>query len=348
MELFRRDLLKVAGLSAAALPFLTTHTARAASTPTSADPQTMGEAKYIEADGYRTRYFEGGEGPALVMVHGGQWPSIASANRWAPIFDHLTAHYHVYAFDKLGMGHTDVPRSDADYSMGAIARHTYAFIQALGLERVILVGHSRGGLPIARIAVDHPELVSHLVILDSNTLAPDDPNTPPRTDPPMIEAPPSLDDIRRGLMNNETIYTKNFITETYVQAEFEIAQLEKLRVVDRRFREVRDSWVTANPDVVAERPAFARNMGATTWWMYEHKFETLDLISAGNLRTPTLICWGYNDPTAPYFLAVNLMETVSAVVERAELHIINKCGPRIAEERPAKVTQLITNFVGGA
>ena len=164
----------------------------------------------------------------------------------------------------------------------------------------------------------------------------------------MIEAPPSLDDIRRGLMNNETIYTKNFITETYVQAEFEIAQLEKLRVVDRRFREVRDSWVAANPDVVAERPAFARNMGATTWWMYEHKFETLDLISAGNLRTPTLICWGYNDPTAPYFLAVNLMETVSAVVDRAELHIINKCGHRVAEEQPAKVTQLITNFVGGA
>jgi pimeloyl-ACP methyl ester carboxylesterase len=108
---------------------------------------------------------------------------------------------------------------------------------------------------------------------------------------------------------------------------------------------VRDAWVAAHPDVVAERPAFARNMGATTWWMYEHKYETLDLIRQGNLRVPTLINWGFNDPTAPYFLAVNLMETISAVVEKAELHIVNRCGHRIAEEQPAKVAQLIDNFV---
>jgi pimeloyl-ACP methyl ester carboxylesterase len=346
METIRRDILKAAALGAASLPFLSAQQARAANAPLGADPQTMGEARFIEADGYRTRYFEGGNGLALVMVHGGQWPSIGSANRWAPIFDHLSAHYHVYTFDKLGMGYTDVPRSDADYSMGAIVRHTYAFIRALGLERVILVGHSRGALPIARIAVDHPELVSHLVILDSNTLAPDDPNTPPRTDPPMIATPPGREEIRRGLMESEHIYNKRFITEAYVQAEYEIAQLEKIRVVDRRFREVRDAWVAAHPDIVAERPAFARNMGATTWWMYENKYETLDLMRQGALRTPTLICWGFNDPTAPYFLSVNLMETVSAVVERAELHVMNKCGHRIAEEQPEKVTQLIGNFVG--
>ena len=56
---------------------------------------------------------------------------------------------------------------------------------------------------------------------------------------------------------------------------------------------------------------------------------------------------GYNDPTAPYFLAVNLMETVSAVVDRAELHIINKCGHSVAEEQPETVARLITGFANG-
>lgn len=344
METIRREFLKSAALAAASLPLISSCGSRAAAAE-SGPTQRMGAAKFIEADGYRTRYFEGGDGPALLLVHGGQWPSIASANRWAPIFDHLAQSYHVYAFDKLGMGYTDVPRSDADYSMGAVTRHTLALIRALGLERVILAGHSRGGLPIARIATDHPELVSHLVIMDSNTLAPDDPNTPPRTDPPLIETPPTREEIFRGLMESEHIYTKDFVTEAYVQAEYEIAQLDKIREVDRRFREVRDAWVAAHPDVVAERPAFARNMGATTWWMYEHKYETLDLIRQGKLRVPTLINWGFNDPTAPYFLAVNLMETISAVVEKAELHIVNRCGHRIAEEQPAKVAQLIDNFV---
>ena len=110
-----------------------------------------------------------------MLVHGGQWPSTASADTWAPIFDHLAATFHVYAVDKLGMGFTDNPKTDADFTMDAITDHMFGFIQAVGIRRAVLVGHSRGALPVARIAVDHPEMVSHLVILDSNTLAPPDP-----------------------------------------------------------------------------------------------------------------------------------------------------------------------------
>lgn len=42
---------------------------------------------------------------------------------------------------------------------------------------------------------------------------------------------------------------------------------------------------------------------------------------AGGTKAPTIIIWGFNDPTAPYFLGVNLMETVAKVVDRSELHI---------------------------
>jgi 2-hydroxy-6-oxonona-2,4-dienedioate hydrolase len=346
METLRRDFLKLA--AAAAVPLIPLHSAEAANAPASPpgpDPLLMGEAKYIEADGYRTRYFDGGNGPPLVLVHGGQWPAIASANRWAPIFDHLAAHYHVYALDKLGMGYTAAPRTDEDFTMEAITNHIFGFINALGLERVILGGHSRGCLPIARIAAEHPERVSHLIIFDSNTLAPDDPNTPPRVDPPVIETLPSREEVLAQLMEDEHIYTKTFITDAYVDAEYEVAQNPQRRAIDQRFRAARDRWVAANPDIVAERPAFANNMGATTWWMYEMKNETLAMINAGNLKAPTLIIWGFNDPTAPYFLAVNLMETVSKVVEHTELHIVNHSGHRLAEEQPAKVAQLIDNFV---
>ena len=60
--------------------------------------------------------------------------------------------YHVYAVDKLGMGLTDKPKEDSGYSMQATNQHIYRFMQTLGLENVHLVGHSRGGLPVARIA----------------------------------------------------------------------------------------------------------------------------------------------------------------------------------------------------
>lgn len=51
---------------------------------------------------------------------------------------------------------TDNPRSDADYSIDGVIRHAYSFTQKVGIRKAILVGHSRGALPVARIAADHP------------------------------------------------------------------------------------------------------------------------------------------------------------------------------------------------
>jgi 2-hydroxy-6-oxonona-2,4-dienedioate hydrolase len=311
----------------------------------SRDSRLMGEAKFVDVAGIRTRYFEGGTGQPLVLVHGGQWPSTASAGGWAPVFDHLAANFHVYAFDKLGMGYTDNPKSDSDFTMDAITRHTLGFIQAVGITRGVLLGHSRGALPVARIAVDHPEMVSHLVILDSNTLAPDDPNTPERTDPPADRKLPTREELKAASLANRQSVVKDFLTDSYIDGEYRIAQLPKIEEVGRRFNQARDKWVRENPEIVKQHPLYARNMGATTWWMYKEKEEALKRINAGMLKAPTLIIWGYNDPTAPYVLGVDLMETLSKVVERTELHIINRSGHLVAAEHPERVAQLISGFV---
>lgn len=347
MESLRRDILKQIAVGAA-LPLLASAAGAApAAAPASRDSKLMGQAKFVDVNGIRTRYFDGGAGEALVLVHGGQWPATSSADGWAPVFDHLAAHFHVYAFDKLGHGYTDNPKSDADFTMDAIIGHTDGFIRALGIQGAVLLGHSRGALPVARIACDRPELVSHLVILDSNTLAPDDPNTPPRTDPDPDRAPPAREEIRRAAMASRQSFRKDFLTDAYIEAEYRIAQLPKLKEAARRFNQARDKWVRENPDLVRQHPDWQRNMGATTWWMYKAKYETLDRIKMGRLKAPTIIIWGFNDPTAPYFLGVNLMETVSKVVPRTELHIVNQSGHFVAAEHPEEVTRLITGFVMG-
>ncbi len=115
--------------------FILRGAAQAQETPRpSRDSKLMGDAKFVDVEGARTRYFEGGQGEALVLVHGGQWPATASADGWRPIFDHLAARFRVYAFDKLGMGFTDNPKRDADYSMDAIIQHAYGFIRAVGIS----------------------------------------------------------------------------------------------------------------------------------------------------------------------------------------------------------------------
>src|SRR5579871_2889220 len=174
----RRNLLKAIAAGAAAAPLLLPGSALSAGRDRSVDSKRMGAAKFVDVAGIRTRYFDAGEGEPIVLVHGGQWPATASADGWAPVFDELAEHFHVYAFDKLGMGYTDLPKSDADYSMDAIVRHASGFIDSVGIKRAVVLGHSRGALPAARIAVDRPELVSHLVILDTNALSTDDVKVP--------------------------------------------------------------------------------------------------------------------------------------------------------------------------
>src|SRR5262245_52250046 len=118
MDTPRRTFIQLLAAGAAATPLLAASPVNAAAKPSgSRDSRLMGEAKFVDVNGIRTRYFEGGTGEPLVLVHGGQWPSTASADGWAPIFDHLAANFHVYAFDKLGVGYTDNPKTDADFTM---------------------------------------------------------------------------------------------------------------------------------------------------------------------------------------------------------------------------------------
>ena len=56
----------------------------------------MGNTRFVDVDGIRTGYVEGGSGEALVLIHGGGFGSSSHfSNNWRPIFDHLTSHFHV-------------------------------------------------------------------------------------------------------------------------------------------------------------------------------------------------------------------------------------------------------------
>ena len=216
----RRSSLRrsVKGLSVLALVLSLTSFSAAAS-----GSQSMGDAKFVDVDGVRTRYFEGGSGEAILLVHGGHFGSSGGgAVGWMPIFSRLAAHFNVYAIDKLGMGLTDKPKSDEEYSMQATAQQLYRFLQILGIDQVHLVGHSRGGLPVANIAVNYPEMVKTLTIFDSNTLALEDP--PPHS--PNLSPPgpiPTKESIWESLMSSGSTFHKDYVTDEYVEAQLESA-----------------------------------------------------------------------------------------------------------------------------
>ena len=109
-------------------------------------------------------YFEHGEGPnVVVFVHGYQ----ASARVWHGVQQALPAQqYRSIAINNRGAGASEAPPNESDFTIQKFAADAFELVSLLKLERFTLVGHSMGGATVAQFAVDHPDRVSGLVLLD--------------------------------------------------------------------------------------------------------------------------------------------------------------------------------------
>ena len=170
--------------------------------------------------------------------------------------------------DKLGQGYTDNPRRDTDYTMAAVIQHLYRFIKTLGIQNVHLVGHSRGALPAAAVATEHPEMVENLILFNSRTLAPDDPaadRRPRAATPPPAAAPspPTRESIRQSLLSNPSVFHKDYVTDDYVEAELRVALLPKRKEAEKKMLELTARWLQLNPEKVKENPRIGESGGTT-------------------------------------------------------------------------------------
>ncbi len=125
----------------------------------------------LEAGGVRVHAVTGGNGPPLLLLHG--YPQTLSI--WHKVAPRLAARHTVVCADLRGYGDSGKPPTDArhePYSKRAMAADLVGAMRELGHERFHLAGHDRGGRVAHRLAMDHPQAVSRLAVLDiSPTLA---------------------------------------------------------------------------------------------------------------------------------------------------------------------------------
>ncbi|SFV05465.1 Pimeloyl-ACP methyl ester carboxylesterase [Methylobacterium sp. 174MFSha1.1] len=115
----------------------------------------------IRANGIRQHYLEAGSGPPVVLLHG--FPETSYA--WRYQIPPLSRHYRVIAPDLRGYGETDKPASG--YDKRTMAQDLVALLDALGIDRIALVGHDRGARVATRFAKDHPGRLDRLVVMDN-------------------------------------------------------------------------------------------------------------------------------------------------------------------------------------
>jgi pimeloyl-ACP methyl ester carboxylesterase len=116
------------------------------------------------ADGVDLNVAVGGSGPAVVLLHG--FPQ--THYMWHAVAPLLAAEHTVITPDLRGYGASGKPAEDGPdtYSKRTMGDDVVAVASALGHERFGLIGHDRGALVGVRAALDHPEAVSYLGILD--------------------------------------------------------------------------------------------------------------------------------------------------------------------------------------
>ncbi|MBV9824830.1 MAG: alpha/beta fold hydrolase [Alphaproteobacteria bacterium] len=114
---------------------------------------------------------ESGSGAPVAILHG----LFGSARNWASIAQRLAQRFHVIAFDMRNHGSS--PWADT-MSYPEMAEDVRATLQARGITRCALIGHSMGGKAAMLLALTHPECVARLVVVDIAPAA-----YPPRHDP---------------------------------------------------------------------------------------------------------------------------------------------------------------------
>ena len=114
----------------------------------------------IRANGIRINAWVGGEGEPVVLLHG--YPQ--TAQMWRKVTPALLNRFTVVCPDLRGYGDSDKPRDG--YDKRSMAKDVHETMKALGFGQFALVGHDRGASVAHRLAMDYPEAVRNLTVLD--------------------------------------------------------------------------------------------------------------------------------------------------------------------------------------
>jgi pimeloyl-ACP methyl ester carboxylesterase len=282
---------------------------------------TLEGGRLIQLDGTTTKYRDAGSGDAVLLIHGSS-PGLDGEFAWAPVLPELQARFRTIVPDAPGYGESDMLAvADTPENVG---RHLVQLLDQIGVDKVAVVGHSRGGRVAVEIAAGIRDRVTRLAIVCSGSVAPqghvsdDGKYTGPATAILAFGADgdssfESFCRIRRG-----SVFDPRCMPD------------ELLRPYYDRFIATRlDEWV--------------RRMKAFDPLAFYHS-EDSEAFSdkVRGLRMPSTVICGREDRIGSWTKSLALVD----MIEDVEFHVLSRCGHFPQLERPVALGALLVDFLG--
>lgn len=298
-------------------------------TTTSADALRAAEAAYLERfgvaveqhdsvlDGVNLHWLSCGAGEPLLLVHGRG----SAGAFFGPILAQLAAQRRVLTLDLPGWGLSDKPPFAGTTPQEALAHWreaVRAFLDAQGIEQIDVLGHSMGGFTALSLALEHPERVARLLLVDPGGLG-----TSVQFDLRLYYAI-GPERLHRWLGERFT---------SFVIRQDGAADAPKPGDPAFDFRHA----IASQGDVVPSGArAFSRwvNLSGVHLTLRERLTE---------LEIPVLLMWGDRDTVTPYADAL----TATRYLRDGQLVTFNRCGHAPFAERPDDFAQVVLAWLDG-
>lgn len=270
-------------------------------------------SRFVQVDGARVHYQEFGDPsqPTILLIHG----YTASLYVWktvAPMFAELG--FHVVALDLLGFGYSEKP-SWFDYAISSQTRVVARFMNRLGIGRATVVGSSYGGAVAATLALDYPERVEKLVLVD--TVCNDNLKNHPIL---KLAAVPGVGEAITPFLIDSRAFQRYRMRGTLAPANHELITSERVDSVLRPL-----TAADAHHSLLATSRA----------WSACRIEQDAHLINQ-----PTLIIWGADDKVIPPDDGHRLHDSIL----HSRFVILKDCGHVPQEEKSDLFVELVTEF----
>ncbi|HAF25546.1 MAG TPA: hypothetical protein DCK93_21995 [Blastocatellia bacterium] len=267
---------------------------------------------FADIDGVRIHYQQKGTGTPLVLLHG----FTSSTYSWKDVFEPLAKNFHVIAIDLKGFGFSGKP--DGDYSRPAQARLVIHLLDYLKVDKAWLCGNSMGGEIALNIALENPQRVGGLILVDSSGVS--------------INGGGSLAPSYLLVPVLGRVLTALALTSDKLVREG----------LEKSFYD--DSKVTGERVANYYRPLKTRGgqLAAVRARIQSEQFPIEQDLN--KINAPTLILWGAEDELIP----LEAGRKMNSLIKTSRLVVIEKCGHVPQEEIPERVVKEITNFVAAS